>query len=270
MTERKPYRTDVNDEEWAFVAPYLTLMKEDAPQRDHPLREVFNAMRWIVRAGAPWRLLPHDFPPYYTVFQQTQRWLDAGVFDNIVHDLRSLLRLMDGRKPKPTATVIDSRTLRSSRESGARAGYDGHKKKKGSKLHIVVDTLGHLLAAHLTSAGEQDRAQVDELAQKVQEVAGGKVEIMFADQGFTGDQAAEAAARHGIRLQVVKRPEAAQGFILLPKRWVVERSFAWMTRFRRLVKDYERLPGTVVGLHFAAFATLMLSRVFTFIAQGSS
>lgn len=102
MNERKSYPTDVSDDEWAFVAPYLALMKEDAPQREYPLREVFNAMRWIVRAGASWRMLPHDFPPYYVVFQQTQRWLKAGVFEEMVHDLRSLLRLLAGRNASPT------------------------------------------------------------------------------------------------------------------------------------------------------------------------
>ena len=150
MIQRKRYPTDVSDDEWAFAAPYLTLMKEEAPQREHSLREVFNAMRWIVRAGAPWRMLPHDFPPYYIVFQQTQRWLKAGVFEAMVHDLRSLLRLLAGRKASPTAGIIDSRTLHGSIENGERGGYDANKKKKGSKLHMVVDVLGNLLAVHVT------------------------------------------------------------------------------------------------------------------------
>jgi len=139
---RRAYASDVSDEEWAFVAPYLTLMKEDAPQREHSLREVFNGLRWIVRSGAEWRLMPHDLPPWHTVYQQTRRWLKAGVFEDIVHDLGMLLREIEGRAPQPRAAVIDSRTLQSSPESGARAGYDGHKKRKGSKVHMAVDTLG--------------------------------------------------------------------------------------------------------------------------------
>src|SRR6266542_4740498 len=165
QTARKPYPSDVSDEEWAFVAPYLTLMREDAPQREHPLREVLNGLRWLARAGAGWRLLPHDLPPWWAVYQQYRRWLRAAVFEAIVHDLRMLLREIDGRAPQPTAAVLDGRTLQSSPESGARAGYDGHKKRKGSKVHLAVDTLGHLLALLVTPADQQERAQVEELAQ---------------------------------------------------------------------------------------------------------
>ena len=266
-TNRKPYPSDVSDEEWAFVAPYLVLVREDAPQRTHDLREVFNGLRWIVRAGASWRMLPHDLPPWQAVYQQTQRWLSAGVFEAMVHDLRALLRLAEGRVPGPTAAILDSRTLRSSPESGHRAGYDGAKRKKGSKVHAAVDTLGHLLALHVTPADEQDRAQVKELAEAVQEATGESVELAYIDRGYTGEEPAEAAQEHGIRLEVVKRPEGERGFVLLPRRWVVERDFAWASRFRRLVKDYERLPATVAGLHFVAFACLFLHRAVTLLGS---
>lgn len=265
--DRTPYPSDVSDEEWAFVAPYLTLMTEDAPQRRYPLREVFNALRWIVRTGAPWRMLPHDFPPWPVVYQQAQRWIKAGCFERLVHDLRVLLRKAQGREAHPTAAILDSRTIQSTPESGARAGYDGYKRKKGSKVHMAVDTLGHLLALLVTPADAQDRAQVEELARAVQEVTGETVEIAFVDQGYTGDEAAEAAARQGIRLVVVKLPEAKRGFVLLPRRWVVERSFAWMSRFRRLVRDYERLPKTLAALHFIAFACLLLARASPLLAS---
>src|SRR6478736_3488998 len=159
-TERKPYDTDVSDAEWAFVAPYLTLLPEEAGQREHSLREVLNALRWLVRAGAPWRLIPHDLPPWHAVYDQARRWLAAGCFEAIVHDLRAMLRLVEGRDSAPTAAVIDSRTVQSTPESGPRAGYDGYKRRNGSKVHMAVDTLGHLLALHVTPADEQDRAQV--------------------------------------------------------------------------------------------------------------
>src|SRR5215204_4599063 len=149
MATRKPYPSDVSDEEWAFVAPYLAFLREDAPQRDHDLREVFNGLRWIVRTGSPWRYLAHDLPPWYTVYQQTQRWLNTGVFEALVHDLRSLLREIADRASQPSAAIFDARTLQSTPESGARAGYDGHKKKNGSKVHIAVDTMGNLLAIHV-------------------------------------------------------------------------------------------------------------------------
>ena len=257
---RKPYPTDVSDDEWAFVAPYLTLMREEAPQRDHPLREVFNGLRYVVRGGIAWRMVPNDLPPWYTIYQQTQRWLKAGVFEAMVHDLRVLLRLAAGRDEQPTGTIFDSRTLQSSPESGERAGYDGAKRRKGSKTHMAVDTLGLLLALLVTAADEQDRTQVDALAQQVQQVTGETVEVAVVDQGYTGETAQQAAAQHGIRLEVVKLPDAKRGFVLLPRRWVVERSFAWLSRFRRLARDYERLPETLKGLHFLAFAMLMAHR----------
>ena len=269
LPTRKPYPSDVSDEEWAFVLPYVALMKEDAPQRDHPLREVFNGLRWIVRCGAQWRMMPHDLPPWHTVYQQTQRWLKAGVFEAITHDLRRLLREVEGRAPDQRAVIFDGRTVQSTPESGERAGYDGHKKKNGSKVHMAVDTLGHLLAVIVTPANEQERAQVEALAEAVQEATGESVEVAFVDQGYTGDDAAQAAEEHGIRLEVVKLPEREgekKGFILLPRRWVVERSFAWAARFRRLARDYERLPETIATLHFVVFAILMLLRASPFLS----
>jgi transposase len=266
---RKGYPSDVSDDEWAFVAPYLTLMREDAPQREHSLREVFNGLRYIVRTGMQWRMMANDLPPWHTVYQQTQRWRKAGVFEDLVGDLRMLMREIDGRMPQPRPAILDSRTLQSSPESGGRAGYDGHKRRKGSKVHLAVDTLGQLLAVLVTPANEQDRAQVAALAQQIQESTGGSVEVAFVDQGYTGDQPAADAQAHGIRLEVVKLPTAKHGFVLLPRRWVVERSFAWMARFRRLARDYERLAETLVGLHFVAFAMLMAHRFVTFMVQNA-
>jgi len=259
--ERKAYPTDVSDAEWALVAPYLTLMTEDAPQRDFPLREVFNGLRWIVRSGSSWRLMPHDLPPWHVVYQQAQRWIKAKVFESLVHDLRAVLRIAEGRKEQPTAAIFDSRTMQSTVESGSRAGYDGAKRRKGNKVHLAVDTLGHLLALCVTAADEQDRAKVAELAERVQAETGETVEIAYVDQGYTGESATDAAEEHGIRLEVVKLPTAKRGFVLLPRRWVIERSFGWVSRFRRLARDYERLPETVAGLHFVAFVILMLKNV---------
>ena len=260
MLPRKPYPTDVSDEEWAFVAPYLTLMDPEAPQRRHDLREVLNALRWIVRAGAQWRMLPTNFPPWQAVYQQAQRWIAAGCFEAMVHDLRALLRWTEGRADDPTAVILDARTVQSTPESGARAGYDGHKRRKGSKTHAAVDTLGHLLALRVTPADDQERAQVAALAAAVQDATGDAVEVAFVDQGYTGERAEADAAAHGIRLEVVKLPDAKRGFVLLPRRWVVERSFAWVARFRRLVRDYERLPQTLADLHIVALVCVMLKQ----------
>ena len=270
---RKAYPSDVSDDEWAFVAPYLTLMREDAPQRDHALREVFNGLRYAVRSGVPWRWLPGDLPPWYTVYQQAQRWIEAGVFEAMVHDLRAVLRLADvdanagaGRGLHPSAVILDGTILQSTPESGHRAGYNGHKRKKGSKLHLAVDTLGHLLALRVTPANVDERQEVAALAAEVQAVTGNNVELAYVDQGYTGAEVAADAQAEGITLEVVKLSEAKRGFVLLPRRWVVERSIAWMRRFRRLAKDYERLPETVAGLHFLAFACLLLSRAVKLFA----
>jgi len=258
---RKVYPSDVTDEEWWFVLPYLLLCREDAGQREHDLREVFDAVRYVARSGCAWRMVPGDLPPWAAVYQQFRRWLDAGVFEALVADVQLIVREWAGRKGQPTAICIDSRTLQSTPESGGRAGYDGAKRRKGSKVHIAVDTLGHLLALRVTAADQGDRAQVGALAEDVQRVTGNTVELAYVDQGYTGPNAAEAAQQHGIRLEVVKHPMAKRGFVLLPRRWVVERSFAWAARFRRLARDYERLPQTLKGIHFIAFAILMTTKL---------
>ncbi len=214
----------------------------------------------MVRTGAPWRLIPHDLSPWHTVYQQSVRWIEAECFIALVHDLREFLRVAQGRTLQPSATIFDGRTLQSTPEAaGAQAtmgpsAKDGAKRKKGSKVHVAVDTLGHLLAVHVTPADEQERAQVAQLAAQVQKATEQSVTLAYVDQGYTGEAAAEAVKEHGMTLEVVKLPQAKKGFVLLPRRWVVERSFAWAARFRRLARDYERLPETLLGLHYIVFA----------------
>jgi transposase len=164
--------------------------------------------------------MPNDLPPWLAVYQQSQRWLKAGFFETIVHDLRGLLRLAAGRPPEPTAVIVDGRTLQSTPESGVRAGYDGHKRQRGSKTHLAVDTLGHLLALLVTPASIQERAPVEARARRVQEVTAERVELASVDQGYNGEGLAAAAAAHGIQLEVVKHAEAKRGFVLLSRRWV--------------------------------------------------
>jgi transposase len=260
MIPHQPYPSDVSDAEWAFVVPYLGLLAEDAGPRVHGLRVAVDGLRWSVRTGSPWRSLPKDFPPWEAVYPPSRRWLAAGCFAAIVHDLRALLRRAAGRGRGPTAAVFDSRTLRSTVASGGRAGDDGHKRKRGAKVPRAVDTLGHLLAPHVTPANEQDRAQVAVLAEAVQEATGESVEWADVDQASTGEDAECDAASYGIELEVVGLPEATRGFVLLPRRWVGERSFAGMARFRRLARDYQRLDETLKGLHDVAFRMRMLRR----------
>jgi transposase len=260
-TTRKSYPSDINDGEWEFLVPYLRLMREDAPQREYALRELFNAVRYVVRTGCQWRMLPHDFPPWEAVYQQGRRWMQAGVFETLAHDLRIIMRVLADRDESPSAVILDARTLQSTPESGGRAGYDGAKKKNGSKVHAAVDTLGNLLAMTVTAGNEQERSQVAELAEQVQQVTGGTVEIAYADQGYTGETAAAAAEQHSIELEIIKHTEAKRGFVLLPKRWVVERTFGWLARFRRLARDYERLAETLKHYHWLAFLGLLLARL---------
>jgi len=260
-TTRKSYPSDVSDAEWQFLLPFLTLMREDAPQREHSLRDHFNAMRYVVKTGCQWRFLPNDLPPWTAVYQQARRWFFAGVFEMITHELRVVVRIIEDRESHPSGIIVDSRTLQSTPESGDRAGFDGHKKKKGSKIHAAVDTLGNLLALSVTPANENDRSQVAELAARVQEVTGEKVEIAYVDQGYTGEEPATAASEHGIKLIVVKHTEAKHGFVLLPRRWVVERTFGWLGRFRRLTRDYERLTTTLKGWHWLAALVILLAKV---------
>ena len=258
---RKSYPSDVSDAEWELLVPFLTLMREDAPQREHPLRDLFNAMRYVVRTGCQWRYVPHDFPPWTAVYQQARRWFDAGVFETISHELRVIVRIIEDRQSQPSGVIFDGRTMQSTPESGARAGFDGHKKKKGSQIHAAVDTLGNLLALTVTPANENERSQVQELAARVQAVTGDHVEIAFADQGYTGDEPEAAASDHGIELVVVKHHQAKRGFLLLPRRWVVERTFGWLGRFRRLARDYERLATTLKGWHWLASLVLLIARI---------
>lgn len=259
---RRPYPSDVSDVEWAFVAPHLALLDPDCPQRRYPLRDVFNGLRYVVRSGCAWRMMPNDLPPWDVVYQQMRRWEQAQVFDAILAQMRDLLRHLYGKPDQPTMMIVDSRTLKSTPESGQRAGYDAGKKVRGSKAHVAVDVLGNLLALSVTSANIQDRAALETLAKQVQEATGESIEVCLADGAYTGEATQETAHRHGIELVVVKRTDNLPGFQVLPKRWIVERSLGWLTRFKRLAKDYERLPQILAHLHLVAFVMLIIPRLF--------
>ena len=262
-TRKSNYPSDVTDEQWQFLLPYLILMKEDAPQREYSLRDLFNALRYLVRTGVQWRYLPNDFPPWTAVYQQARRWLHAGVFEVIAHDLRIVERILQDRDENPSAVILDGRTLQSTPESGSRAGYNGGKRKNGSTIHMAVDTLGNLLAVTITPGNEQERDQVGFLAERIKTLTDGRVELAYVDQGYTGERAAQAATEHEIELEVVKHTEAKKGFVLLPRRWVVERTFGWLGRHRRLARDYERLTKTLAAYHWVAYLGIMIQRIIS-------
>ena len=216
---RKSYPSDVCDGERALVVPYLSVLPESAKQRTHPLREAFNGLRYVARNGIPWRAMPNGSPPWHTVHDQAQRWLRLDCFEQVAHDLRAVLRLAVGCKEEPKAAVLDGRTLRGTPESGGRAAWDGHKRAQGSKPPRAVDTPGHLLALHVTPAGTDERVAVGRLVEAVQEATNENVRLAHVDQGYTGEQPAEAAQAQGIALEAGKLPEAKRGFVLLPRRW---------------------------------------------------
>ncbi len=197
---RKVYPTDVSDEEWEFVVSYLTLIREDAGQRVHALRDVFDAVRWMVKAGCPWRMLPGDFPPWQAVEQQGKRWMEAECFESLTHDLREMLRLLAERNPRPTAAIFDGARCKAVRRAAGERVTTATRRKKGSKVHVAVDTLGHLLALLVTPANEQERAQVGALAKQVQQATQRSVKLAYVDQGYTGEKPAAEAAAHGHRV----------------------------------------------------------------------
>mgnify|MGYP002779959921 CR=1 FL=1 len=255
---RKPYPSDASDAEWEFLAPYLTLRREDAPPRDYSPRDAFGGLRYAVKTGCRRDMRPRDFPPRAAVRQQARRWVAAGVFAGVARDPRVTRRLAAEREGRPTAATLDGRTPQSTPGGGGRAGYDGAKRRRGSKVRVAAGTLGNLLALKVTAAGEPERAQVAELAARVQGVTGGTVEAAFVDQGYAGASASDRAAGSGIRLGVVEHAEANRGFARLPRRWVAGRSFAWLGRFRRLARGDERLAAAVAGWHWLAFWTVLL------------
>jgi len=215
---RKPHRSGVSDEEWAFAAPYLALMTGDAPQREHSLREVLDGLRYIVHTSMQRQSMAHDLPPWYTVYQPRAKLAEGGC----VRGCRTRPAYADARDRGlallPHGEILDSRALQSSPEGGERAGNDGFQWRKGSKVHLVVDALGQLLASIVTPANEQDRVQVSALAAQAQEVTSDSVEVAFVDRGCTGEQPAADAQAQGIRPEVVKLATTKRGFVVLPRR----------------------------------------------------
>lgn len=184
---RQPYPSEVDDKTSLFMLPDLLLAPEDSPTRSCPLREVAGAALWSARTGSPWAYLPHDFPPYNIVHQQVLRWFERGCFENMAHDLRMLSREQAGRHALPTVAITDSRTLPSTPENGGRAGYDGAKRRKGSKIHATVDALGHVVTLRVTPGNEQDREPLYDLCREVQRPTGDRVTAMLVDQGYSGE-----------------------------------------------------------------------------------
>lgn len=252
------YPTDLTDAQWALIRPLLPAAKPGGRPRSVDLREVLNAILYVVRGGVPWRMLPKDLPPWGTAHYYYRRWRIDGTWPKVLEALRTRLRHADGRKKSPSAAILDSQSIKTS-EGGEARGFDMGKKVTGRKRHVVVDAMGLLLAVVVHSASVQDR---DGARLVLARLAGKfpRLRLIWADAAY---EAAVDWARSfgGWALELVKKAADQVGFVVLPRRWVVERTFAWMVRSRRLARDYERLTASSEAMVQIAMIHLMLKRL---------
>lgn len=256
--KRKPYPTDLTDEQWELLAPMLPpAAKRGRPRVD--LREVINAILYILQAGCAWRLLPHDLPAWQTVYGYLRRWQQTGLWQELHDTLREVVRLTEERQVEPSAAIIDSQSVKCAAPTGER-GFDGGKKINGRKRHVLVDTLGLLLGVVVTAASVQDRDGAKLLLERVKANLP-RLALIWADSAYAGQLIDWVKTQCGWVLEIVKRGEGVIGFQVLPRRWVVERSLGWLSQRRRLSKDYESRTDTSETFIYVAMIHTMLKRL---------
>lgn len=260
---KKPYPTDLHDTEWQLIQPLLP-QPNHAPQRGRPTevdyREIVNALRYIARSGCAWDMLPHDFPPSDTVYYYFRKWSKDGTLKHIHTALHQQMRKQEGRSEQPTLGIIDSQSVKTTVESGWYSGFDGGKQVKGRKRHVVVDILGYALGLKVQDASIQDRDGAKEVLKEVLETYP-SLELILTDSIYNGDSLMSWIAAYDVKMEAVKKQKEQKGFVVQAKRWLVERLFGWLERWRRLAKDYERKPERSESMLYLVLSSIMLTKL---------
>lgn len=258
---RQSYPTDISEVQWVLIAPLLPAAKSGGRPRTMDIREVINAIFYVLRSGCAWRMLPHDFPCWSTVYGYFRRWSDAGLWEQINDALREAVRQEAGRDPEPSAAIFDSQSVKTTETKGER-GHDAAKNVTGRKRHILVDVMGLLLAVYVHKASIDERSGAKTLLERAHQKGFPRLRLLWADAGYQGQNMIDWVLQLATWvLEIVKRTEDMTGFVILPRRWVVERTFAWLGRYRRLSKDYEQKTKTSEAWIYVAMINLMLNRL---------